>query len=96
MLVIIGAPLALASLQVTVKSILETPVQADAGRLGEEAGWRVETVTATAGRIDIRVEGPLPAPDTERPQDPPRATSDIDLSHRARDPRAGEDGGPAD
>ncbi len=65
MLVLIGAPLALTSLQVTAKSILESQVHAATDPWAEEAGWTVDTVTASANRIDIRVEGPLPTPDTE-------------------------------
>lgn len=73
MLLIIGAPLAWSSFQVTTKAILENAVHADADAWAEEAGWHIESVTATGGRIDIRAEGPLPQPDpadlTERLRD---------------------------
>lgn len=79
MLIVIGAPLAWTSLQVTLKSILETTVHADADAWAEEAGWHIESVTATNGRIDIRAEGPLPAPDPADLTDR-LADTELDLS----------------
>ena len=64
MLVIIGAPLAYTSLTVAARSIVEKGVFDTSERWAQSVGWEVQDVTTQGEKVHVRLEGPLPLPQT--------------------------------
>ncbi len=64
MVVLVGIPLALSSITVTARSIVETGVHGVVDEWATEIGWEVTAVEAAADEVNVRLEGPLPLPDT--------------------------------
>lgn len=64
MLIIIGVPLSLTSIQIGAKSIVERVVLEEVEAWGSDAGWRVQSTDYSSVELTIHLEGPLPLPDT--------------------------------
>jgi uncharacterized hydrophobic protein (TIGR00271 family) len=64
MLVIIGLPLSVTSLQIGVKSIIESAVHSEVDDWLVDTGWTLEGIDYSGLEITVTVEGPLPLPDT--------------------------------
>ena len=64
MVVIIGVPLALTSIGVAARAIVEGQVHSVADGWASDADWAITTVTTRGEEVLIRAEGPLPMPDT--------------------------------
>jgi uncharacterized hydrophobic protein (TIGR00271 family) len=64
MLVVIGAPLAYTSLTVAARSIVEKGVFDTSEKWAQSVGWTVQDVTTQGEKVLVRVEGPLPVPET--------------------------------
>ncbi len=64
MLVIIGAPLAYTSITVTNRVVTESTVYAVSDPWAVSVGWEVTSVTLRGDEVIVRLEGPLPLPDT--------------------------------
>lgn len=64
MLLIVGAPLALTSIAVAARAIIESGVHNAASEWADSVGWTITSVTSEAGEVHVRLEGPLPLPDT--------------------------------
>lgn len=65
MLIIVGIPLSLTSLEIGAKSIIERAVVEEVETWGAEAGWRVQSIDYSTVELTIHLEGPLPVPDTD-------------------------------
>ena len=63
MVVLVAIPLAATSYRVTRTETGEAGVRDVATTWSEDAGWEVVQVTTQAGRVVVRVGGPLPEPD---------------------------------
>lgn len=64
MLVLVGLPLTLTSVDVASRTIRENSVQAVADGWGQAVGWSVAEVSSQGSEIYLRLEGPMPLPDT--------------------------------
>lgn len=64
MVLLVGIPLALSSISVAGRSIIEGAVHGVADDWASEVGWQVTAVSSAAGEVFVRLEGPLPLPDT--------------------------------
>ena len=64
MLVLVGLPLTLSSVDVASRTISENAVQAVADEWGADIGWKVVEVTSQGAEVFVRLEGPMPLPDT--------------------------------
>ncbi|MCA1942811.1 MAG: DUF389 domain-containing protein [Yonghaparkia sp.] len=65
MLIIIGVPLSLTSLEIGAKSIIESAVVGVVEEWGADAGWRIQSIDYSSRELTIHLEGPLPQPDTD-------------------------------
>lgn len=65
MLIIIGIPLSLTSIEIGAKSIIERVVVEEVEAWSADAGWRVQSIDYSTVELTIHLEGPLPVPDTE-------------------------------
>lgn len=65
MLIIIGVPLSLTSIEIGAKSIVERAVVEEVEAWGTEAGWRIQSIDYSTTELTIHLEGPLPQPDTD-------------------------------
>jgi uncharacterized hydrophobic protein (TIGR00271 family) len=65
MLVIIGAPLAYTSLTAASRAIAEGAVLGTSEEWAQSVGWEVQDVSSEGSKVVIRIEGPLPLPDTK-------------------------------
>lgn len=65
MLIIIGVPLSLTSIEIGAKSIIERVVVEEVEAWSADAGWRVQSIDYSTVELTIHLEGPLPVPDTE-------------------------------
>ena len=65
MLIIVGVPLSLTSIEIGAKSIVERVVVEEVEAWGADAGWRVQSIDYSTVELTIHLEGPLPVPDTE-------------------------------
>jgi uncharacterized hydrophobic protein (TIGR00271 family) len=65
MLIIIGVPLSVTSVDIASKSIIEGAVVTVVEDWAAEAGWRVQSIDYSSRELTIHVEGPLPLPDTD-------------------------------
>jgi uncharacterized hydrophobic protein (TIGR00271 family) len=65
MLVIIGLPLTLTSVQVGAKSIIESAVHAEVDEWIVDTGWTLEGIDYSGDEVIVTLEGPLPLPDTD-------------------------------
>ncbi len=64
MVLLVGIPLALSSISVAARSIIEGAVHGVADDWAREVGWEVTSVVTTAGETTVRLEGPMPLPST--------------------------------
>ncbi len=64
MLIIVGIPLSLTSVEIGAKSIIERVVE-EVEAWSADAGWRVQSIDYSTVELTIHLEGPLPVPDTE-------------------------------
>lgn len=65
MMIIIGVPLSLTSIEIGAKSIVERAVVEEVEAWGTEAGWRIQSIDYSTTELTIHLEGPLPQPDTD-------------------------------
>ncbi len=65
MLLVVGVPLALSSLAVTLRVVAENRVHGIATEWADGVGWKVTDVASDGIEVHVRAEGPLPLPDTE-------------------------------
>lgn len=65
MLVIVGLPLTLTSVQVGSKSIIESAVHAEVDEWIVDTGWTLEGIDYSGTEVIVTLEGPLPLPDTD-------------------------------
>lgn len=80
MLVIVGIPLSLTSVEIGAKSIIESAVVEVVDEWSAAAGWRVQNIDYSSYELTIHLEGPLPVPDTD--------ALEADLAERGVDPTA--------
>ena len=66
MLLLVGTPLALSSLAVVLRTIVENGVHDVASTWADEVGWVITDVSSDGTDVQIRVEGPPPVPATDR------------------------------
>lgn len=78
MLIIIGIPLSVTSVEIGAKSIIERAVVEVIDEWSAEAGWRVQNIDYSSYELTIHLEGPLPVPDTD--------TLEAALAERGVDP----------
>lgn len=64
MLIIIGVPLSVTSVDIASKSIVERAVVEVVEEWGADAGWRIQSIDYSTTELTIHLEGPLPQPDT--------------------------------
>ena len=64
MLVIVGAPLAYTSVTVAARAVVESTVLDTSEQWAQSVGWEVQYVSSEGSKVVIRIEGPLPLPDT--------------------------------
>ncbi|MBX9471573.1 DUF389 domain-containing protein [Microcella sp.] len=64
MLVIIGLPLTLTSVQIGSKAIIEAAVHQEVDAWLANTEWRLEGIDFTGTEVTVTAEGPLPLPDT--------------------------------
>jgi uncharacterized hydrophobic protein (TIGR00271 family) len=79
MLIIIGIPLSLTSVEIGAKSIIERAVIEVIDDWSGDAGWRVQNIDYSGAELTIHLEGPLPVPDT--------ASLEAALADRGVDPQ---------
>ncbi len=65
MLIIIGVPLSVTSVDIASKSIIEGAVVTVVEDWAADAGWRVQSIDYSSRELTIHVEGPLPLPETD-------------------------------
>lgn len=65
MLIIIGIPLSVTSVEIGAKSIVERAVIEVIDEWSADAGWRVQNIDYSSYELTIHLEGPLPVPDTD-------------------------------
>lgn len=65
MLIIVGIPLSLTSIEIGAKSIVERAVVDEVEAWGDAAGWRIQSIDYSTTELTIHLEGPLPQPDTD-------------------------------
>jgi len=64
MVLIIGIPLALTSIGVAARAVVEGQVHSVADGWASDVDWTITTVSTQGSEVLIRAEGPLPMPDT--------------------------------
>ena len=64
MFLVIGVPLAITSIGISARAIVEQGVHRVAETWAQSVGWEVDTVSTRDADVYIRLEGPLPVPDT--------------------------------
>ncbi|MFO7690496.1 MAG: DUF389 domain-containing protein [Cryobacterium sp.] len=64
MFLLVGMPLTATSVSVSSQAVAEQAVHDSASDWADSAGWQVISVTTRGSQILLRVEGPLPLPDT--------------------------------
>jgi uncharacterized hydrophobic protein (TIGR00271 family) len=65
MLIIIGLPLSLTSLEIGSKSIVERAVVEVIDEWSDDSGWTIRSIDYTTFELTITLGGPLPLPDTD-------------------------------
>lgn len=65
MLIVIGVPLSLTSIQIGAKSIVERVVVDEVEAWSADADWRIQSIDYSTVELTIHLEGPLPVPDTD-------------------------------
>lgn len=65
MLIIVGIPLSLTSIEIGAKSIVERAVVDEVEAWGDAVGWRIQSIDYSTTELTIHLEGPLPQPDTD-------------------------------
>ena len=65
MFLVVGVPLALSSISIANRSRVEQDVHRVADGWARSIGWQVDTVSSRGSDVYLRIEGPLPVPDTD-------------------------------
>lgn len=65
MLIVIGLPLSVTSVDIASKSVTEAAVYDEVANWSVDAGWRLQRLDYVGGELTIYLEGPLPLPDTD-------------------------------
>lgn len=63
MLVVVGIPLSLTSVEIGAKSIIEQAVHEEVDRWTADSGWSLQSLDYTGTELIVQLEGPLPQPD---------------------------------
>jgi uncharacterized hydrophobic protein (TIGR00271 family) len=64
MFIIVGVPLALTSISITNRALVEQTVHRVSESWASSVGWQVDTVSSRDSDVYVRIEGELPVPDT--------------------------------
>ncbi len=65
MLIVIGVPLSLTSVDIASKSLIEAASVGVVEEWADDAGWRIQSIDYSSRELTIHVEGALPLPDTD-------------------------------
>jgi len=69
MFLVIGVPLALSSVNIAFRALVEQNVHRVSESWARSVGWEVDTVSTRDSDVYVRLEGPLPVPDTKTLKD---------------------------